>query len=207
MPTHSSEDDQIEPMVANPYRGKTLSEMKELVERFLIISDLREKTRYLLRGAVLSRGMSKRTCFVREGHQSTDSDEDSPHSTTVDLESRPILSESPYLADDERVIVSEREERYLQREIDIADPKNKWKILLRLKSITRTVLWLVVCCSLGAVVQGMDETAVNGGTECLRHSFHSHTKSLQLSISMAKRLESKVAFRLALSGSQTLRHT
>lgn len=66
------------------------------------------------------------------------------------------------VADDLHVLVDEEEKRWMRREAPEAEVSvgQFWNVL---KAYPPKIYWLIACCCLAAVVQGFDETAVNGG--------------------------------------------
>ncbi|KAK9777174.1 hypothetical protein SCAR479_06242 [Seiridium cardinale] len=73
------------------------------------------------------------------------------------------------LVDKEKRVVVDEEEKALmklERRRITAQGISRWhwwrETWIQLRAYPAKVYWLIVCCSLGAVVQGFDETAVNG---------------------------------------------
>lgn len=68
--------------------------------------------------------------------------------------------EDSRFGEDDIVLVSEDEHKWLKMEAQDITTRN---FFTNFKAYSSTVYQVIVCCSLGAAVQGFDETAVNGG--------------------------------------------
>lgn len=72
---------------------------------------------------------------------------------------------------DSTVYVTSEENMYLGMEAEKVTPFNFFRML---KAYSGTTYRVILCCSIGAIVQGFDETAVNGGE--LRDQMHWHSQ-------------------------------
>lgn len=185
MPQHTG-DEEIRPR--SPFDGLKRSEMDDMIHKFVKDTDFRhwatwegfDLYSYFYRGAFLAQMGDK--CLV-----SVDSDDDTPRvhyrGEPADLRrasARPDntatnLANFSLVTRQGHVVVNNTELAYLQSEVSkVKGPgiphtarsgNATWWEKLRglLRSYPRRVYWLIACCSVGAVVQGFDETAVNGG--------------------------------------------
>lgn len=139
-----------ERLVARPFEGLDPTEMKEIVNKFFDETGVeRNELPHLLRGAILAASPSKyrrRPLSNQAGDKELGRDQ------------------SPDLDDADSVLVDQREERALLQE----NTEIKWTTFFtRLRAYPLTVYGVIICCSLAAIVQGFDETAVNGGNSAV----------------------------------------
>lgn len=139
-----------ERLVARPFEGLGLTEMKEIVNNFFDETGIeRKELSHLLRGAILAASPSK---YRRQPPSDQAGDKELGR------------NQSPDLDDDDSVFVDPREERALQQE----NTEINWTTFFtRLRAYPLTVYGVIICCSLAAIVQGFDETAVNGGNSAV----------------------------------------
>lgn len=122
--------------IAKPFDGLNLQEMKEKVEDFRRKTGLTEddvSLRLLRRGAFLAQHGE-----YREGN---------PYEQTEE-------------SLDSTIHVTAEEAEYLRMEAEKVTPINFFRMAT---AYSKTTYGVIACCSIGAVVQGWDETAVNGG--------------------------------------------
>lgn len=138
----------IERHIAQPVAGRTPTQLKQLMHAFLRETHLDEhEIPHLQRGTFLAAA----PYHYRERPSQAPSESNEQRS----------IAPRPDLADDHAVLVSEKEHKWLTLEREDEETGN---FFTRLKSYPRTTYLVIVCCSLGAIVQGFDETAVNGGS-------------------------------------------
>lgn len=122
--------------ISTPFDGLSLPEMKEKVEDFRRKTGLTEDDVSL---AILRRG----AFLAQHGEY---------------REANPYEQREESL--DSTVHVTTEEAKYLNMEAEKVTPANFFRLLTAYSKMTYLVIF---CCSIGAVVQGWDETAVNGG--------------------------------------------
>lgn len=145
--TSSSPDTCVnERLVARPFDGSDPIQMKRKVESFFRATGVeRDDLPDLFRGAILAAGPDS---YRLRGPPDRADDERLGRSLPPDLD------------DEGFVLVSSREKRALEQE----NTEIKWTTFFtRLRAYPLTVYGVIICCSLAAIVQGFDETAVNGG--------------------------------------------
>lgn len=142
---------QDEHPIAKPFDGLDLQGMKEKVE------DFRRKTGLTVDDVSLV--LLRRGAFLAQHGEYT------VVGTEADVyeQTEESLSSTVY--------VSSEEDVYLGMEAEKVTPLNFFRML---KAYSRTTYHVILCCSIGAIVQGFDETAVNGGE--LRHQMHRHSQ-------------------------------
>lgn len=131
----TSSHDDGERLVARPFEGLNAYEMHQKIEDFVKETGIdRNDFPNLQRGAFLAASPSS-YCLRRP-------------------------SDEHALDDNDYVLVNEKEREALGLE----RTEIKWSTFFtRLRAYPLTVYMVIVCCSLGAIVQGFDESAVNGG--------------------------------------------
>lgn len=138
--------DDDERLVARPFEGLDADQMTERAKDFIRETGIKpNEFPNLRRGAILAgsptsyrlRGSSdENTDLLFEGNQFSDIDKEG------------------------YVLVNEKEAAALELE----QTGIQWHTFYqRLKAYPPTVYLVIICCSLGAIVQGFDESAVNGG--------------------------------------------
>ncbi|KAK2612982.1 hypothetical protein QQS21_000911 [Conoideocrella luteorostrata] len=127
--------DEREGGLARPFDGLSMGELDAKVDEFITISGLNEHNKLFKRGIVLAQ-------TLRYECPGNDANLDGPVDATG------------------AVLVNQEEANALELEGLPVAVKN---ILRMLKAYPATTYWLIACCSLAALVQGFDETAVNGG--------------------------------------------
>ncbi|KAI0452442.1 hypothetical protein F5B21DRAFT_336505 [Xylaria acuta] len=147
---HSNNPEYDEVAISRPFNGLDLNQTIKLKDEFIKVDGLREKEKlYVLQGALLACD-SMAYCRRTEVHISENKES---HRTTE--------------VTDGRVYVDERDFKLLTLEKEELDDGSTWKVVTSFwqkRSAYPTEMYiLITCCSLGAAVQGWDETAVNGG--------------------------------------------
>ncbi|KAG6368545.1 hypothetical protein INS49_002757 [Diaporthe citri] len=135
----------IERHIAQPVAGRTPTQLKQLMHAFIRETYLDEyEIPHLQRGTFLAAApyhyRKRESQAPSEGNK------------------QPSIATRPDLAADHAVLVNEKEHKWLTLEREDEETGN---FFTRLKSYPRSTYLVIVCCSLGAIVQGFDETAVN----------------------------------------------
>lgn len=134
----------MEARIAQPIGGRTRAELEELADQFIDEVGLQPHDillTHLKRGIFLGASPDR---YARHPPQAE----------------RPDKASDVDLAPDHTVFVNDEEWKWLERERQDQESGN---FFTRLGSYPRTTYLVIFCCSLGAIVQGFDETAVNGG--------------------------------------------
>lgn len=134
----------MEARIAQPIGGRTGAELQELADQFIDEVGLQPHDILLTnirRGVFLGASPDR---YARHPPRAE----------------RPDMAPDIDLAPDHTVFVNDEEWKWLERERHDQESGN---FFTRLGSYPRTTYLVIVCCSLGAIVQGFDETAVNGG--------------------------------------------
>ena len=142
----------------------TRESMLQLADDFVLRTGLFDYAHYIRIGAFLARRPfgDEQVKYLKEAYREEDAQsENRPSEPQEDLnaESRDTSSTSSR-TNGLKTLHRQYELDMLQREGD----RGRWSIFWRQNWRVHA---LVLCCSLGAAIQGWDETAVNGGRRCL----------------------------------------
>ena len=130
---------------------ETREDMLERVEKFLCRTGLGDYAHYFRVGAFLARRPfgKKQVEYLLKAH------------TEEDAQSENRLSGSPNNLHAEPNDIRQLRRQYEYDMLSREGNRARWQIFWRQKWRVHA---LVLCCSLGAAIQGWDETAVNGGS-------------------------------------------
>lgn len=134
----------MEARIAQPIGGRTPAELEQLAEQFINEAGLQRHDiplTHIRRGVFLGASPDRYAPRSRQAEQ-------------------PDKPSDPDLAPDHTVLVDDEEWKWLENE---RRDQKSGNFFTRLGSYPRTTYLVIFCCSLGAIVQGFDETAVNGG--------------------------------------------
>lgn len=142
----------------------TKKSMLKMVKKFLRRTGLLDDARYFRIGAFLARRPfgGKQVEYLRRAYEEEDrQSEHSASSSSEDSDAAPgdALGRSNILNDHK-----ELRRQYEYDRLNEEGDRGRWQIFWRQKWRVHA---LVLCCSLGAAIQGWDETAVNGGKDDL----------------------------------------
>ena len=145
---------------------ETRESMLVSVDNFLRRTGLHDYAHYFRVGAFLARRPfgKKQVEYLKRAHREEDNQSrERASGSREDLHTGSGDTQGASNdADESRVLRRRYEYEKLNREGD----RGRWRIFTRQKWRVHA---LVLCCSLGAMIQGWDESAVNGGNLCLLH--------------------------------------
>lgn len=140
----------------------TKKSILKMVKNFLRRTGLLDEAHYFYIGAFLARRPfgGEQVKYLRKAHE--EEDRQSENSASEDSDAAPghALGQSRILKDHK-----ELRRQYEYDRLNQEGDRGRWQIFWRQNWRVHA---LVLCCSLGAAIQGWDETAVNGGKDDLR---------------------------------------
>ena len=143
---------------------RTRKDTIKRVNEFLLKTGLHDESRYIRIGAFLARcpfGREQVKCVKKEREREGTLPNQKPEELRENSRSRQTELESMQHDTKENLVRrQDYEDKHLEREGD----RGRWQIYRRQNWHVHA---LVLCCSLGAAIQGWDETAVNGGKSSL----------------------------------------
>ncbi len=146
----------------------TAQDVNKRVNEFLLRTGLHEYAPYIRKGAFLARRPfgKEQVKYLRDERKAEDAKRrkeaerlnreanDIPKSSRIGRQDPDVG-----LTDNDDIIKLRRE--YEDEQFETEGNRGRWQIYIRQNWHVHA---LVLCCSLGAVIQGWDESAVNGGT-------------------------------------------
>ena len=139
---------------------ETRESMLASVDRFIRRTGLHDYAHYFRIGAFLARRpFGKRQVeYLKRAHR--EEDEKSRERASGSQEESHAAPEDARGASNDADESRALRRRYEYQKLDREGDRGRWRIFQRQKWRVHA---LVLCCSLGAMIQGMDESAVNGG--------------------------------------------
>ena len=138
----------------------TRESVLEMVDNFLSRTGLDDYAQYIRIGAFLARRPfgKRQVDYLKRAHE----EEDAPSGNRVSSSREELSAASRDVPDasDDMSAPTNLRRQYEYEKLDREGDRGRWQIFWRQNWRVHA---LVLCCSLGAAIQGWDESAVNGG--------------------------------------------